>query len=422
MSTIKSTLYLKKPKSESKTLIMFQCHFKQEEKRFFYSTGEQIEPKFWDFENRRAKTRGSNRSPLANSINQQIDRYTVKFEEIQARCKAVNEDFTSQILRDAFDIEFKRSPSGKNLFFKAYDEFMDEKKKLGEWSYNTVRRYLNVKGILEEFESKRNYKLTFKSINSKFHAEFTDFCTREKEHGINTFRRNLGLLKTFMLWAYKKNYTYRDDFKEFKRPQPVISSKVALKSEDLAKLMEHKFKSERLERVRDVFVFACSTGMRFGELKLIGKQNVIDGNIELKEEKSDRKKVRKIPLNMLSRMILRKYDYKLPLIANQKQNAYIKEVFEEAGYTHEVENSIVKLNETIRQKVPFYQLISTHTARRTFITMMKRKGKGDKLIAEITGHQDIGTLNLYYQVENEETKEAVSDVFDDIINPLSVAK
>ena len=62
--------------------------------------------------------------------------------------------------------------------------------------------------------------------------------------------------------------------------------------------------------------------------------------------------------------------------------------------------------------MPFKDRVSSHTARRTFITMMKRKGKSDKLIAEITGHRDMKTLNQYYQVSDEEVKEAVKDTFD----------
>jgi len=61
--------------------------------------------------------------------------------------------------------------------------------------------------------------------------------------------------------------------------------------------------------------------------------------------------------------------------------------------------------------MPFYDRISSHTSRRTFITMMKRKGKSDKLIAKITGHNDMKTLNQYYQVSDEEVNEAVKETF-----------
>ena len=421
MATISSTFFLKHPKSSDETLILFSCYFKYEEKKFVYSTGERIKPVNWDFKNRNPISQGIKKASNANSIKTQLNRYSDKFEQIQARCKTFGEDFTSKILRDEFDAEFKKEPTGKNIFFKAYDEFMDSNIKQQKWAPNSIKRYQNIRNILEEFEETTSYKLTFKSITKKFLTEFTDYCMSVRQHATNTFRRNLGLFKTFMIWAYDNGYTYQDDFRQFKKMKEAFTEKVALKAEDLSFLMGFDLKNPRLEKARDVFVFACSTGMRYGELKLIGKHNVADGNIELKEEKSSDKKPREIPLNPLSRMILKKYNYELPLIANQKQNEYLKEVFKAIGYDKEVEKVIVRGKTIEREKVPLYELISTHTARRTFITMMKRKGKSDKLIAKITGHSDLKTLNQYYQVDDEAKKEAVDDVFGSILSPLKVA-
>lgn len=337
---------------------------------------------------------------------------------IQARCKSFDEDFTSVILRAEFDKHFKKAPSGQNLFFDAYDKFMDYKKKIGDWSPSTVIRYDNIKNILQDFEAKRKYKLTFNSITPKFHAEFTDFCMNDRGHINNTYSRNIGLFKTFMFWALKNDYTYKDDFKNFEKKKVVVTNQLALTLDDLQKLMKHDFEINRLERVRDVFVFSCVTGMRFGELRLISEENVIDSEIHLKEEKDAEKEQRRIPLNDISRFLLRKYDYQLPLIANQKYNKYIKEVFVAAGYNWDVEKVTVKGKDNVRKTMVFKDRISSHTARRTFITMMKRKGVSDKLIASITGHKDMKTLNQYYQVDDIAKSEAVNNVFAMNVEPL----
>ncbi|WP_232622925.1 tyrosine-type recombinase/integrase [Pareuzebyella sediminis] len=418
MSTINSTFFLKKPKSDNETLILFSCYFKYEEKKFVYSTGEKIKPSAWDFKNRQPLAHGPKKDKDYNSIRKQLNRYSDKFAEIQSRSKMYGEEFTSQLLREEFDKEFKKAKSGKNIFFKAYEKFMQDNQKQQKWSPNTIKRYNNIKGILKDFEADTGFNLHFKAINKRFHIEFTDYCMNKKKHATNTYRRNLGLFKTFMFYALDNGYTYQDDFRKFKKMKEAFTEKIALKAEDLTKLMAHDFDLPRLERARDVFVFACTTGMRYGELKLIGKHNVIDGAILLKEEKGVNKKPREIPLNNLSEMILRKYDYQLPLIANQKQNEYIKDVFEDAGYDFESERVIVKGKTVLREKMPFYRRISTHTARRTFITMMKRQKVSDKLIASISGHSDIKTLNTYYQVDHEAKKEAVSEVFNNIVPPL----
>lgn len=410
-----STFYLKNPKSKNKSLIYFSCYFKKESKKFVYSTGEKILPEHWDQINRLPVFRGTKKANDRKAIKIQLDRYVSCFENIRARCLTVNQDFTSQLLKKTFDEEFKKAPTGKNIFFEAYDEFVNQKKRNQEWKHSTEKRYQNIRNILESFEAHTGYKLTFNSINSKFHAEFTHYCMEVKGHVNNTYSRNLGLFKTFMHWAYDREngYTYNDDFKKFKKKERVVTQQIALKKEDLQKLMNHNFEKSKahLEKIRDVFVFSCVTGLRFGELSFVTKNSIIDGNIHLKEEKSSEKESRTIPLNDLALYILKKYEYKLPLLTNQRHNEYIKDVFKDAGYTWEVEKNVTKGKAVIREKMFFYERISTHTARRTFITMLKREGKSDKLISKMSGHRDIKTLLAYYIVDDEAKKEAVNDTF-----------
>jgi integrase len=409
---MKYTFNLKEPKSDKETLILFSCYFKNENKKFVFSTGEKIMPENWDFENRFPFVNGKKKSKFVQSIRLQMNRYSDLFLETESLYKRINEPFTSKNLKKVFDEEFKKAPSGKNTFFDAYDEFTAEKEKGKEWSASTIKRYKNIKNILEKFEAARKFKLTFSKIDETFHREFTSYCMDDLKHINNTYARNLGLFKTFMFWARKNKFTYNDSFVEFKKVERVITNQIALTIDDLNKLMQHEFESEKLGKVRDVFVFACVTGMRFGELSLIRRSNVTNDFILLKENKDETKETREIPLTSISRYILLKYDYKLPLIANQKQNKYIKEVFQEMEYNNKVQKVTTKGKENIKEEMFFYNRISTHTARRTFITMMKRQGKSDKLIASITGHNDMKTLNQYYQISEPEKKEAMDEVFN----------
>lgn len=409
---MKYTFQLKEPKSTKETLIYFITNFKEENKKFKYSTGEKILPEHWDFENRLPIRHGKFKSSRSNSISLQLGRYSELFLKTIGLYTRINEPLNSIILKKTFDEEFKKSPTGKNVFFDAYDTFMEEKKKGKEWSVATIKRYDNIKNILKKFETSKKFKLTFSKIDNNFHRQFTSYCMDDLNHINNTYARNLGLFKTFMFWAKKNKYTFNDTFIEFKKVEKVLTNQVALTMDDLNNLINHEFESKKLERVRDVFVFACVTGMRFGELSLISKSNVSDNHITLKEDKDKNKEVRSIPLTTLSRHILLKYDYKLPLIENQNQNKFIKDVFKEMGYNHKVQKNTTKGKENIKEDLFFYDRISTHTARRTFITMMKRQGKSDKLIAKITGHTDMKTLNQYYQVDDEQTKEAMDEVFD----------
>jgi len=408
---MKYTFYLKEPNSEKDNLIMFSCYFKSENKKFVYSTGENINPIHWDKEARQPKKTGKHKSLFADSIKMQLNRYSDLFLETESLYKRINEDFTSLILKKVFDEHFKKATTGKSVFFEAFDEFVLEKIKSKDWSEATKKRYLNIRNILESFQREKKYSLTFNSINKKFHSEFTSYCMDDLKHINNTYSRNLGLFKSFLYWSLDKKYTFNTDFIKFKKVERVITNQVALTIDDLTKILAYDFKSERLEKVRDVFLFACVTGMRFGELTTIKRSNVTDNEILLKEEKEKGKEARKIPLTAISKYILTKYDYQLPLIANQKHNEYIKEVFKELKYNDVVEKVTTRGKENIKEEMFYYDRISSHTARRTFITMMKRQGKSDKLIASITGHTDMKTLNQYYQVDNAEKKEAMDEVF-----------
>lgn len=415
---MKYTFKLKEPNSDKETLILFSCFFKGENKKFIYSTGEKIHPNNWDAGNKFPFLNGKNKAPFLESIKIQLNRYSDLMQITESERKKINEPFVSDTLKRAFDEEFKRTPKGKNIFFEKYDEFFNEKVGQLQWTAGTKTRYQNIKNILERFEIAKNYPLTFNRIDEKFHIEFTDYSLNTLKHVNNTYLRNLTFFKTFMNWAIDRKYTYNEKFKKFNIDdskkhiiKETATSQIALTIEDLNKIMSHEFKTKSLERVRDVFVFACVTGMRFGELSLISKSNVSDTHITLKEEKGVFKEPRNIPLTTLSKYILLKYDYKLPLIANQKQNKYLKDAFQEMEFLKKIEKATNRGREVERTEDFFYNRITTHTARRTFITMMKRKGVSDKLIAKATGHKDMATLNKYYQVDDEQTKEAMDDVF-----------
>lgn len=401
------------------TTIYFTCFFKNEQKQFIYSTGEKVSFNQWNVKDKFIELKSQNKAPEYKAIKMQLDRYSSLLTTTENEYKILKEPFTPEVLKKAFDIEFKKTSSPKKTgFFEIYDLFTADKGNNSEWSAGTKKRYKNIRNMLEKFEEAKPYKLTFSSINNKFHLAFKDYCLNELKHINNTYLRNLVFFKTFMNWAVKNKHTYNMDFRNFNINdsgkaiiKESVTSQVALTLEDLTVLMQHEFESKKLEKSRDIFVFQCLTGMRYGELFLINRSNVTDSEIILKEEKGAFKEPRKIPLTSLSKYILAKYDYDLQPISNQKQNDYIKDVFQELEYTTKIEKTANREREVIRSEDFFYNRINTHTARRTFITMMKKQGKSDKLIASISGHKDLATLNKYYQVDSEQKSDAVNDVF-----------
>jgi integrase len=409
------TYKLKEPKSEKETLIYFRSYFLNENKNFIYSTGEKIVPTEWDFENRQPNDLNGRTKRAENhrSIKKQLDRYSSFFTEIVNRYKNINEDLTLDILRQRFNEEFKKIQS-KDDFFRIYDEFIEEKE--NDFSGNaisnsTLKRYKCNKTLLEDFEKKTKHKLSLGKFDEKTFNKFLKFCVENREHSANTVHRNIGLLKTFLLWAFNKKYSFNNSFVNFKKPPKFRTDEIALNIEQVEEIYAHDFsKNRKSERVRDLFVFGCVTGMRFGNYSTISKNDVQGDFIRVIDLKSKSKNL-SIPLNNISKSILEKYEYSLPNISNQKMNEYIKEVFKDLKFTDEIKKTMKYGDQLVEKNSEFYKRISSHTARRSFITIMKNKRVPDKVIMSYTGHTSLEVFNAYYRPSEDDKVSYMNEVF-----------
>ena len=188
--------------------------------------------------------------------------------------------------------------------------------------------------------------------------------------------------------------------------------KVALNFDQVEEIYKHDFsENKRLERVRDLFIFGCVTGMRFGNYSSVTKNDVQGDFIRVIDLKSKSKNLA-IPLNSISKAILEKYEFNLPNITNQKMNLYIKEVFKNLKYTDEIKKTMKFGDQLIEQNSEYYNRISSHTARRSFITIMKNKRVPDKVIMSYTGHTSLEVFNAYYRPSEEDKVNYMNEVFN----------
>lgn len=405
---MKGTFNLKESKSTSETLIYFKAYFKNEGRKFVYSTGEKIHPNEWNFENREPNNINgrSDEAKKHRVIKRQLDRYSNFFSDTIQNYKLANRDILISDIKDDFDTKFKRATAISSKFFEVYDIFLKEKKNdytEGANSETTVKRYEYNRKLLFLFQEYRKKKLHFNQINKSFYNSFIEFCIKEKKHSANTLRRNVGLFKTFLYWSLENGHTYKTDFQKFKAPKGQETDEVALTFEQVQEVFEYDLsENTKLEKVRDLFVFGCSTGMRISNYSKVGKKDIQSGMIKVRDMKNTDKAL-EVPLNDFSLFILNKYDYKLPKISTQKFNDYIKEVFKKLGYDEPIKKTIKIGNELIEEINPLYDRISSHTARRSFITIMKDRKIPDKVIMSITGHKSLEVFNKYYK-PNDETR------------------
>jgi len=412
-----SSFRLKYPNIDKSTLIYFTASFKNEGKTFVYSTGEKIHPKDWDFVNKRPINLSGRKSD-ANTrriIDSQISRYSNFFTELVNRYKSIKEDLTIEKAREEFNIEFKKVEKSINDFFKIYDLFVDEKREDQTDQANsltTISRYEYNKTLLEDFRDKTSYNIRFNTINKDFYNAFIKFCVETRNHSANTLSRNIGLFKTFMYWALLNKFTYNDEFKNFKNIKKFITNEVALTKEQVNEIKNFDLENnQKLIRVRDLFVFGCSTGMRYSNYSKVKKNDIRDGFINVIDVK-DKSKSLSIPLNKYSNEILEKYEYRLPAISNQKFNDYLKELFLKMDYTEIIKKTMRYGNDIIETESPLYGRISSHTARRSFITIMKNEGVPDKVIMSYTGHKSIEVFNNYYRPNQEHRINFMNQVFN----------
>jgi len=416
---VRYTFNLKNSKSSSDTPIFFSTYFKDEGRKFVYSTGEKINPKEWDFKLRipNNTTGRSSEAEKHRTIKQQLDRYSSYFLDLVGRYKNINEPLDIETTRNHFDKHFKKTKPKSNRFFEVYEIFLDSKKndKSGEANTSsTIKRYEYNKDLLQSFQAHSKRNLNLNKFDSNTYNLFLDYCITVKNHSSNTLRRNVGLLKTFLNWALENAYTHNISFKSFKTPTAFVTDEVALTMDQVNQIYEKDFsKNKKLEKVRDLFVFGCSTGMRYGNYSKVRAKDIIDNCISVIDNKDQNKQL-KIPLNKISKAILEKYNYQLPVISSQKFNVYIKEAIGDVddSFKEEIKKTTKIGNKIIEEDIMFCDRISSHTARRSFITIMKNKKIPDKIIMEFTGHKSLEIFNKYYKPNEEDKNDFMSSVWN----------
>jgi site-specific recombinase XerD len=395
------TFNLKDKNSKKPTLIYLRARIKKEGKYLKYSTGEKILPKYWDFEiqwPKKIKGRTKEAVEINSTINQ-IGRYGDAFEKICTVLEAQQIDLTVSIIKDELDYEFKKTSTAPSSFFTVFELFIQEKKDLGNITAGTIARYENIKTLLKEFSVDKKYTINFHSINENFYIQWVNYSRNKLEHKNNTLGRNIGFIKTFMNWAMKKKYHMNYDFKEFKKVSSE-TDEIALSIGEVEHLYKFDFsKNPRLEKVRDVFIFGCATGLRYSDYSRINRSNIRNGQIFINTQKQ--KSNVGVPLNKFSESILEKYDYDLPIISPQRFREYIKEACKEAEMNEIITKTSFIGNKRMEEKLKKHEMISTHTARRTFITISLDKGMRPEVVMSITGHKSYSSFKKYIKLSSQ---------------------
>lgn len=449
------TFVLKEPKSSQQTLIFLVFRFNAysidakngniKYERLKLSTGLKWKPCDWN----PAKYRGREKSGSldARELNQRLSNIENAVTDIYRKMINNNVEITLDSLREEIekrtdifpDIRrkttndtLKGKPKTLIAFFEDYIQNTRYVYKNGtpyEMNYRTRQRYATTLRHLKDFAATKPRGIDFKDIDINFYQDFVAFLRTQihpkttksnpipKETiklGDNTVGKHISTLKTVLNAATEaginKNTIYKSP--KFATISEDVE-KIYLTLGELDKIYDLDLTSiKSLERVRDLFLIGSYTCLRFSDFSTIRQENIYHNDkgtfIKITTAKTGQGVV--VPLHRVVSEILEKYDFNLPQsISNQKMNDYLKEIGKRAEITDPV--IITKFEGGIKVSKTYkkYELISTHTARRSGATNMYLAGIPAISIMKITGHKTEKAFMRYIQMSQEDNANMLVD-------------
>ena len=387
----------KKKKYDKKGFV--RMDFSYNTKRFRYFIGLSIESKLWSTKKQCIKSSASN----SLEINKRLNHIAKKTINIYYDLLNNNLTPSNSIIKEKLDMALKGN-SSLISFYDYIDEFIERSKNTKK--PNTISEYGYTLRDLQAFEKYSRRRIDWETLDMKFYDAYMDYQYNVKGNSQNLFGKRIKTIKTFLNDAYERGINKHLMFKGFKVLQ-LETDAIYLTEIEIDKIYNLDLsQNKRLERVRDLFIVECNTGVRYIDLMNITKENILKESIRIKVSKTGQ------TLNTLllpiTKKILSKYQHSLPKISNVKYNLYIKEVGQLAGINESITKDTNKSGKAVSFKRKKYQLITTHTARRSFATNMYKRGYSPVQIMSITGHKKESTFLTYIRITNEESVRIIS--------------
>jgi len=294
-----------------------------------------------------------------------------------------------------------------NKIIVLYQEHNDKIKKLIniDFSPDTVQRYETSLKHTQDFIKQKYQKedLYLEELNNEFIVDYEVYFKTVRKCSHNTTMKYIKNFKKIIRIAIANGHLTKDPFANFKLTLKKVD-KGFLTEEQLDTLMNKKMATKRLEQVRDCFVFSCFTGLAHSDLKLLSPENIVVGTDGAYWIKTHRKKTGNsvsIPLFPISQRLIDKYktneicltqNVLLPVLSNQKMNAYLKEIAEVCD---------IPLN------------LTSHIARHTFATTVTLNNNVSiESVSKMLGHSSISMTKTYARMLDKRVGNDTSHLHD----------
>jgi len=416
-----TSFVLKDKNTKGKTPIFLL--FRYNSQRIKISTREMVEPEYWNARKQRVIVT----SELHNS--QEINNVLTVLQD------------NSLEIYDNFKNEFNREPKTEELkvlfdkslflddilvhkssqqltFFEFFENLIKVRKENKKVSPQRVYIYNNALNLLRDFQKDTGELVAFERFDEHFSINFRAYLEQKKQYSPNTILKNFKVIRTVLNNAFTKNYNINREYKSLDfMPEEEETFEIALSIDEVEALYKHDFsKNKKLDKIRDLFVVQCYSGLRFSDLRKLGKEHLQGKFLSIVQEKTKKKNPLPVIIPILEpvKEIFEKYNYKLPNdVTNQYMNSMLKEMAKDSKlFDDEVSYYKIKAGERRLISNPRFNEITTHTARRTYCTMSYKIGVPTQSIMRISGHKTEASFLRYLKVNNEEHAERTLKIWE----------
>jgi len=382
---------LRKNRESSDNKFPVYVRFTFKSKRVELSTGIFISKNHWDESKQRIKEKVSG----ARVSNDRLDKMKTEIQDIYNQFRSSGEEFDATTIKN----RLLNAEESKGVLF-VFDYYLNSIiAKLNKgYSMETYKHYKSSRKRLAEFISTQLKKtdIPIQSINYKFLDLFDIYIKKDFNNQQNTAWNYHKHLRRILNLAISLDYIDKNPYSKFKVGLDETHREI-LSMEELQRLENKNIQIERLSVVRDIFIFACYTGLSFSDIAKLSRihlQHGADGKEWIIIDRSKTNNRCRIPILPKAREILKKYedypkisnkDILLPVLTNQKMNSYLKEL-----------GDICDINKNI----------TMHIARHTFATSVTlSNGVPIETVSKILGHTSLKTTQIYAKVLDKKISE-----------------
>lgn len=409
--------------------VWIYCYITYQNKKVTHYTDKKIEPKYWNLEKqevRKTHRSGTELNYWLKDIRTFVANLELEWSKKYSSTGVVP-IIPSTYLKENLDKFFtkttkdEREEHNQKSFWGYYNQFLTRMingtrvhlSKGTPMAPKTIFQFENLKRHLENYQKAKKTKIEFDKIDLAFYNDLVEYLTTKLKLAPNTIGKLITNLKVFLREAFDEGITTNNIFTNRRfRSISSVSETIYLNTIELNQIAKLDLKNNlKLDRVRDMFLISCYTGLRYSDIVNVKPEHIIDGMIEIAQFKGKEKVA--IPIRSMAERLLSKYNNSLHKISNQKFNDYLYEVVKLC----ECLSVLITINKIqggkqIEVTKPKYEFISSHTARRSFATNeYMAKGLSVRDIMAITGHKTEKSFYKYIRQTPKENAERVKIIW-----------